>query len=140
MNEIGIFSQVGVGIATLIILYVVVKYFTQSSDKKDQQIRDLTDNHYKQVFDLTNKNQTMALEFAQRVQQITNEFANTINNYIRHDEQIRLEQTKRLENVTDELKRLHTSNKDIANAFGKQAAVNEQILKFMEAKMGGKHE
>ena len=40
-NELNFFSQVGVGAATLAILWFVVKYFITAIEKKDGQIMEL---------------------------------------------------------------------------------------------------
>lgn len=69
--DIATFSQLGIGLATLVILWIVVRYFIEALTKKDAYI-----------------------------QQIVKEFNTTINNHIDHQTQAADKQTKALNSLT----------------------------------------
>lgn len=71
MGEVQTFSQLGIGIATLAILYLVVKYFIEAMNKKDVYIQELVSN-----------------------------FNKTMNNHIVHETAQAKKQTKALDNFT----------------------------------------
>jgi len=47
MENIGQFTELGLGIATLVILFVVVRYFIKAISKKDDQILNVLDKFHK---------------------------------------------------------------------------------------------
>lgn len=70
------FSQLGIGIATLVILWIVVKYFINAINKKDDYIS-----------------------------QITHEFNKTIQNHLQHETSAFNEMTQAIKELTKEIKR-----------------------------------
>lgn len=68
--DVSAFSQLGIGIATLAILWLVVKYFIEALSKKDDYIQKIVDN-----FSLTMNNhidhETKAWESAKSSQDKT---------------------------------------------------------------------
>lgn len=80
--DIATFSQLGIGLATLVILWLVVKYFIEAITKKDAYI-----------------------------QQIVKEFNTTINNHIDHQTQAANETRRALEALTKAINRLSSEQK-----------------------------
>ena len=80
--DIAQLSQLGIGVATLGILLLVVRYFISALTKKDADIKELTDKHYGQVKDITEK------------------YSVTVNNHIEHETTSRIQETKALTKLT----------------------------------------
>ncbi|MCK5061756.1 hypothetical protein KAR28_04345 [Candidatus Parcubacteria bacterium] len=78
-TEVG---QMGIGFATLFILLLVVKYFISAIQKKDDYIKELTEDYYKKVDNIVAKYYT------------------TVNNYIKEGEQTRQDHIKALQELT----------------------------------------
>ena len=83
MNEIKTFSQLGVGIATLVILYIVVRYFIGALTKKDEQMV-----------------------------KIVEEFQKTINNHIDHEKEQWEKTAEILRELLTAVKNLNGKNKN----------------------------
>jgi hypothetical protein len=80
--DISTFSQLGIGLSTLVILWIVVKYFIEALTKKDDYI-----------------------------QTIVKEFNVTINNHIDHSTQAQKEMTRTLESLVKAIDRLNAGVK-----------------------------
>lgn len=80
--DIATFSQLGIGLATLFILWLVVRYFIEAIGKKDEYI-----------------------------QKIVMEFNTTINNHIDHATQAQTKQIKSLDALTRAVNRLTATSK-----------------------------
>lgn len=95
MNEANIFSQVGIGIATLIILLIVVKFFIENAKAKDVQITQMIEK-----FTTTIKLKDEQLAY------IVQRFNNTINNHIALEMRQRKEQINTLKILTESVNQL----------------------------------
>jgi hypothetical protein len=84
--DVASFSQLGIGVATLVILWIVVKYFIEALTKKDDYIQVIVQN-----------------------------FNTTINNHIDHQTQQSAEMTRTIEALTRAINRL-TSNSKLERA------------------------
>lgn len=72
--DIAAFSQLGIGVATLVILWVVVRYFIEALTKKDEYIKD-----------------------------VVKEFNTTVNNHLSHTTEAYRKQTAALNRLTKAL-------------------------------------
>ena len=82
--DIATFSQLGIGLATLFILWIVVRYFIEALGKKEEN-----DNKKTAAFTST-----------------INKFNKTINNHINHQTAAALEQKKAMEALTEAIKEM----------------------------------
>lgn len=81
-----IFSQLGIGLATLSILLIVVKYFITSQTKKDEYIKEIVEKSFDQ----------------------SAKFNETMNNHILHETEQSAIQTKALDKLVRAIESLVT--------------------------------
>ena len=72
--DIGAFSQLGIGIATLVILWFVVRYFIDALTRKDEYIKE-----------------------------VTRDFTQTINNHMKHETDAFTSLAKAIEKLTKKI-------------------------------------